>query len=285
VQGTWILHELTRERDLDFFVMFSSAASVWGSMLAGHYSAANHFEDVVAHHRRQLGLPALAVNWGWWSGSDMVSAEAQSYFASIGLDVLQDEVAFAALEQLLLSDQVQRTVAPVDWSRFKPTYEARRRRPLLELIEVDISVPAREASDEALQIIERLHATPAPARLEIVATLLEGDVAEVMGADPTRRLDRKAGFFEAGMDSVMSVELVNRLQARLGIAVQTTAAFEHPTVEDLARHILVDLLDIREVRSPDAMPTVQTDPSGTDDAAGLSEDDLFGLLADELQGT
>ena len=285
VQGTWILHELSRDRDLDFFILFSSAASVWGSALAAHYTAANHFEDAIAHYRRRLGLPAIAVNWGWWSGSDMVTTEAQSYFASIGLNVLDDELAFAALEQLLLSGHIQRTVAPVEWSRFKPTYEAKRRRPLLELLEVAQANRVHATSNETLELIERLRATPAPARRALVVSFLEPDVAEVMGADATRHIDPRLGFFEAGMDSVMSVELITRLETRLGIPMRTTAAFEHPTVDDLARHILEDVLDLADPQPHAGTPAqASNDPPGAGDAADLSEDDLFEMLAGELDG-
>jgi myxalamid-type polyketide synthase MxaE and MxaD len=275
VEGAWLLHELSRDLDLDFLVLFSSAAAVWGSALAGHYAAANHFLDALAQHRRRQGLPALAVNWGWWEESAMVPDEAQSYFESIGLSVLPENVALAALSRLLAAGATQRTVAPVEWSRFKPIFGARRRRPMLDLIEAGPELEAGAASGEGNELLGRLRAAGAGSRSEIVTALLERELAEVMGIDSTRKIDPQLGFFDAGMDSIMSVELTTRLESRLGVPVKATAAFEHPTVEALAEHILCDILELDD------------EPGGEAEAAPmpeLDEEELLDLLAGELEG-
>ena len=71
IVGAWVLHELTKSESLDFFVAFSSGASVWRVKGFAHYAAANQFLDCLAHHRQALGLPALTINWGWWAGGGM----------------------------------------------------------------------------------------------------------------------------------------------------------------------------------------------------------------------
>ncbi|HEU5074031.1 MAG TPA: type I polyketide synthase, partial [Polyangiaceae bacterium] len=134
VDGAWLLHELTRDLDLDFFVLFSSLASVLGSAMLGPYAAANHFLDALAHERNRAGLPATCINWGGWAGEGMTTAEAQSYFEQMGLGVIEAATAFSALARLTAAGAVQTTVAEIDWERYKPVFEARRRRPLLELV-------------------------------------------------------------------------------------------------------------------------------------------------------
>ena len=71
IQGTWNLHQLTQNIPLEFFILFSSAASLLGSPGQGHYSAANYFLDAIATYRHQLNLPALSINWGAWDTSGM----------------------------------------------------------------------------------------------------------------------------------------------------------------------------------------------------------------------
>src|SRR5262249_35837170 len=68
VDGAWVLHELTQQMPLDFFVLFSSLASLLPSPGLGNYAASNAFLDALAHYRRQRGLPGLTINWGVWDG-------------------------------------------------------------------------------------------------------------------------------------------------------------------------------------------------------------------------
>ena len=189
VQGTWVIHELTRHADLDFLVLFSSAASVWGSALAGSYVAGNHFEDLVAHYRRGLGLPALAINWGWWAGGGMASADVQRYFRTIGLQTLPSDIGLLALEDLLVSGAVQRTVAPVDWDRFRPVFEAKRRRPLLDLIDQPtVSRRARTGTpSDGSEFVRSVRAADPPRRKQLMTELLQGEVANLLGLAPGRR--------------------------------------------------------------------------------------------------
>jgi len=238
-EGSLVLDAATAGLSLDFFVMFSSASSVWGSALAGHYTAANYFEDVLAHDRARRGLPALAVNWGWWSGSEM-AAHHEAYFESMGLTALPDADGFAILDKLIGSAVVQLTVAPVDWARFRPVMEAKRRRPLLELLGGEHRDPRAAGA-----LLARLReAGTAAARLRLTEDMVQAEVAAALGRDAAARIDRDLGFFEAGMDSITSVELKGRLEAQVGLPLPATAAFEHPTVAALAGFLIAEVLDL-----------------------------------------
>ncbi|HEX8051976.1 MAG TPA: beta-ketoacyl reductase, partial [Thermoleophilaceae bacterium] len=280
IEGTWVLHELTRATELDFFVMFSSAASVWGSALAGHYVAGNHFQDVAAHHRRGLGLPALAVNWGWWEGSDMVPEEAKAYFGALGLEVVPEDAGFDALERLLESKAVQRTIAPVDWRTFKAAFSARRRRPLLDLIEVPVE-PGGAASAEGLELIRALEQAPARRRGELIVDFLQRLVGAALGLD--RPMDPQLGFFDAGMDSITAVEVKTRIESSLGVAIPATAAFEHPNIEALATYLLGDVLELAAPEPVEEKPP-EANGNGHAELDGLSEDELLDLLENQLAG-
>ncbi|MDR7303682.1 acyl transferase domain-containing protein [Haloactinomyces albus] len=285
VEGTIVLDRLFAEVELDFFVMFSSAASVWGSALGGHYVAANYFQDLMAHDRVRRGLPGLAVNWGWWAGSDMVPPDHVAYFESMGLSVLPDEVGFRALERLLGSGRTQMTVAPVEWGRFRPVLEAKRRRPLLDLVATDGSAEAGSTAD--LELLGRLTDAMPGTRRRLLEERLQREVAAVLGRD-SGELDREFGFFEAGMDSITSVELKTRLERALGIQLAATVAFEHPSIAALADHMLAEMFpphvdaEHRDLdqETPDSAATADSAP-GVDE---LSEEELLQLLDEELRG-
>ncbi|HEY8883692.1 MAG TPA: SDR family NAD(P)-dependent oxidoreductase [Chloroflexota bacterium] len=291
VAGTWVLHELTRHLDLDFLVLFSSAASVWGSAQAGHYVAANHFLDIFAHYRHAIGLPALSVNWGWWADGGMVSPKAEKYFAAIGLDVIKQDQGLDALGHLLDADVVQKTVAAVDWSLYKPVFEAKRRRPFLDLIQGESRQRSLVPTAEGLELMRRLDEVPPSERLEVVIAYVQAEVSRVLGLDSSQLLEPKQGFFQIGMDSLMAVDLKGRLEGGLGRSLQPTIAFEYPTIEALATYLAADVLSLELYGDgagelPDTVPSTDGHwKNGHAELATLSEDELIALLAGELTPT
>ncbi|MEE8526588.1 MAG: SDR family NAD(P)-dependent oxidoreductase, partial [Thermoanaerobaculia bacterium] len=239
VAGTWALHQATRELELDFFICFSSISSVWGSAGMAHYAAANHFLDAIAHYRSSLGLPALTVNWGPWAGGGMVSDQALRSFERLGVASLPPVEALAALEALSASGAVQRTVADVDWKRFKPVFESRRHQPLLEHLTVEEQV--EEVPSEAVAEL-RLSDVPAGERRQLLTEHLRTEVGAVLGLRASDPIDPRRGFFTLGMDSVTAVELRNRLEKTLGQSLESTVIFDYPSLERLGDYLEQQLL-------------------------------------------
>lgn len=285
VHGAWTLYELTADLELDFFVMFSSAAAVWGSALAAGYAAANHVEDALAQFGRRQGRPTLAVNWGWWAGGGMASPELQKYFRSIGLGTLPRDVALTALGHLIARGEAAATVAPVDWSRFKPVFEARRRRHLLDRIEVDLGPGGAGDNQEAEGMLVRLSDMPPARRTALVAELLQEEVSGVLGLPTGRRVDPELGFFDMGMDSLMSVELQRRLKQRTGVTLPVTSLFERPCIAALAEYLVQDCLAPRNGQETSDGPIaldLEAASDGTKDLDGVDEAELLALLAAEV---
>jgi len=237
VLGGWVLHRLTSHLDLEFFVCFSSVASVWGSKGQAHYSAGNHFLDVLAQYRQRCGLPALSINWGPWSGGGMASPEALKWLDRSGVRPIPPEDALAALGRLLSSQEAQRVVADVDWARFRELFESRRRRPLLDLVgpwpaRDPVSRPARPPD-----ILARLARLDPTERRDWLLGYVRDEVAAAIGLADALRLDPQQGFFRMGMDSLMAVELKNRLTAGLGVPLSSTVVFDYPNIRDLTGHL------------------------------------------------
>ncbi|NEO38499.1 MAG: SDR family NAD(P)-dependent oxidoreductase [Moorea sp. SIOASIH] len=251
VKGGWNLHQLCEKENLDFFVCFSSIASVWGSKGQAHYAAANQFLDGLMHYRNSLGLPGLAINWGPWAGGGMATDEAQEWLAQMGVEALSPELAISALEQLLSGDQVQVTVSRNDWSRFKTMYALKGPRPLLELI-ATVTEEVEAKTDIAPSLRQQLEAVTETQRRKVLQQALQEEVAQVLGLPITNKPDPEVGFFEMGMDSLMAVELQERLSKLLGVNLSSTLTFDFPNIEKLTDYITSE---VWQLSSGDAADT------------------------------
>ena len=276
VAGAWVLHELTRDAELDFFVSFSSGASVWGSRGLAHYAAANHFLDALAYHRRALRLPAVTVNWGPWS-EGMASSEGQRLLAQMGVGALSSEEGLRALERLLAVDVTQITVAKVDWAVFAPIYSAKVRRFLLD--ELDSPAPAEGESTRQSELARRLADALPGDRRDLLSAHLHAETSRVLGLEGPLEREPGQGFRDLGMDSLMAVELRNRLQRDVGRPLPSTLAFDYPTIESLTGYLLEQVLALPAV-------TVAASSGELEELARLrtlSDSEVSELIAAELQ--
>ncbi|BAZ22955.1 beta-ketoacyl synthase [Kalymmatonema gypsitolerans NIES-4073] len=235
--GAWILHQLTKDISLDFFICFSSAGSVWGAKGQGHYDAANHFLDILAYYRRSIGLPAFSINWGSLGIGGVVPEEYHQRLMQIGLEELQPEQGFNALSFLLGTNAVQTVVAKVDWRKFKEVYQAKRQRSLLTEIKIGSKEVQEQLSVQWSGILPQLEAAPESKRYDLLISYLQGEVAKVLGLSVSQLPDPEQGFFAMGMDSLMAIELKNRLEANLASSLPSTLAFEYPNIKSLSQYI------------------------------------------------
>jgi NAD(P)-dependent dehydrogenase (short-subunit alcohol dehydrogenase family)/acyl carrier protein len=241
--GTWNLHILTLDLDLDYFVMFSSIASVWGSKGLGHYAAANHFLDSLAHYRQRLGLPAMAINWGPWSAGGMVADSSQDWLQQRGLAAVSPELGLAALEWQLANPAVQTTVAGVDWPRFRRLYEAGGARPLLEQLGQHQDQAGESATKTRDGVWQELEHLPLEERQERLVDHLQAEIGRVLGIyDPTKLPQPQQGFFAMGMDSLMALELKSRLETSLAVELPATLLIEAPTLNALGQYLAFQVL-------------------------------------------
>ncbi|MDP9587245.1 UNVERIFIED_ORG: amino acid adenylation domain-containing protein [Burkholderia contaminans] len=224
VAGAWLLHQHSESFPLDFFILFSSIASAWGSRDQAHYSAANRFLDALAHHRRGLGLPALSVNWGPWAQGGMTFPEAEALLRRVGIRSLAADRALDVLDRLPAVSQI--AVVDIDLALFQGSYEARGPKPFLDRVRVAGAAPG------ALAMPALSDASPRE-RKRLLADNIDRAVAQVLGFGAAT-LDRDLGFFEMGMDSLMALDVRTQLEKVLGIPLSVALLFDHPTVNALA---------------------------------------------------
>jgi len=271
LHGAWWLHTLTA--DLDFFILFSSIASVWGSKGQAHYAAANQFLDALAHHRRQQGQPALSVNWGPWAGGGMATDEALHWLNRSGVQALSPAENLQALHDLCATRASHRTIARVDWAQFREVYEARGIQPLLEQLPRGATI-TRPAESPAHLRAELLNATDAPAQQTLLYAYLQHTVAALLGFEAGRLPDIRSGFFEIGMESLLAVELKKRLITALDAPLPTSAIFDYPNIYSLTAYLLREL---------NLTPTAATPPDHVVEAVTqLTEVEVAEAIALEL---
>lgn len=239
-RGAWNLHAATRNQPLDFFVMFSSVSSLIGNPGQGNYAAANAFLDGLAHHRRSLGLPALTINWGHLGGAGYVSRNSQigDHLRRLGIPELPAADALRKLGRLLRADATQIAVMRMDWTRWAEAHPHRTSLPFFQaVLPTDSSRTHGSGSDSFLQSFRAASDT---ARLALLESFLAGNAAKVLGMTPSAvATNRPLG--EMGLDSLMSVELVNRLETALQARVPVEKITPDASIHSLAE-ILKDLL-------------------------------------------
>ena len=232
--GAWNLHRATRHLTLDFFVLFSSAASMLGSGGQGNYAAANGFLDALAHHRRRSGLTGISINWGAWNAVGMAAemAPGRRRLAAHGVTGIEPQRGLEMLGRLAASGHAQVAVLPVDWSVF-PARSATGDSPAL----FDELTPSRSADASAVDLVDRWNALRAGERPAAIQAHIRRHIGAVLGLGPEERIDARHGLLDLGMDSLMTLDLRNRLQRSIGQSLPATLVFDHPSIEALAIYL------------------------------------------------
>ncbi|WP_141704222.1 type I polyketide synthase [Planobispora rosea] len=258
-EAAWNLHELTRERELAAFVLFSSAAGVLGGPGQGNYAAANSFLDALAQHRRTRRLPGQSLAWGLWAGEEGMGAGARG-----ALPALTAEEGLAAFDAALAAEQPVLVPMKLDRQASGPVPPMLRglvstgRRSAAGLVDPKVlrSQLASLADQEALTVLREL---------------VRSHAATVLGHAGPEDVDPGQDFLEAGFDSLSAVELRNSLNAATGLRLDTTVVFDCGSPEALAAQVLQELR---------AVPATGDQPVAI--PADLAGDTLSGMFRDAV---
>ena len=247
VAGAWNLHTETRDLTLDFFVLFSSIAGVLGSPGQSGYGAANAFLDALAHHRRACGLAATSIAWGPWEQAGLAAGLAsQRRWADAGIAPLAPATALAIFRGLLADQRPGVSVLAVDWARLGAAAGTRVDRRFIG----DFAAPVAAFAGGAAALRLLIEDAPAAARLDIGRRFVTGEVAAVLGLALAAASDPNKGLQDLGLDSLLALELRERLQCATGVALPSTLAFDYPTIETLAVHLVEDVIEGADRMAP-----------------------------------
>jgi microcystin synthetase protein McyG len=291
--GGWVLNQITFRMELDFFVLFSSVAGLWGAAGLGHYAAACQSLDLLAQWRRERDLPALSVDWGAWQEIRAASEADREQYSNSGLHSMPNVQALAALERLISTDRASAIVASIDWNRLPVVYEARGARPLFDEMRsrprIENTAIVSKKSDTAdSQINLQLQSASPGRRRDILIAHVRSQTSSILGFDPSREIELERGLFDLGMDSLMAVELKGRLERSLAVPLPSTLTFNYPTIETLVDFLLKDALGFDSAPAQETtipLPTSAPVKAVSDDhpSDDLSEDELSVLLMKKLE--
>jgi acyl carrier protein len=288
-EAAFVLHELTRDIPLEFFVLYSAAGVVLGAAGQGMYPAANAELDALAGVRRRLGLPALSIAWGPWADAGMaadLAARGSDVWQARGLGKIEAARGFAQLERLLADGASYGAVIPIDWTHFLAQLPPGADRDFFNTVvpalsPAPVSKAGRSCQDSS--ILERLRALPSGQRRQGLLAHLTERVLHVLGLEPATPIDLRVPLKEIGLDSLMAVELRNSLVRLAGQSLPATLLFDYPSLDALAAYLSRAWQLEAEA---DALGAATIAPREfVDRIAYLSDTEAEALLLEELQSS
>nr|WP_164903489.1 type I polyketide synthase [Nonomuraea polychroma] len=291
VDGAWHLHQLTRHMNLSAFILLSSVTGLIGSAGQAAYCAANTFLDALAEHRRAAGLPASSHAWGLWAdASGMTGNLSQADLARLsrgGLVPIAAADGLSLFEAALAAEQAVVVPAKFDLAGLRRAGE--EISPVLRgLVRAPIRRAAAVGGDGSMSWREQLAALPDGEQLEAALELLRTQVAVVLGHGSPGEIDAERAFKELGFDSLMALDLRNRLAVSTGMRLSPTLIFDHPSIRALARHLQAEATGHRPA-APAVAPAADASSDDPIAIVGIgcrfpggvhSAEDLWRVLAD-----
>ena len=243
IQGSWNLHALTRDDDLDFFVLFSSLASVLGSPGQANYAAANAFLDGLAHYRQALGLKALSINWGPWSEVGMAARQGSgARLASQGLSGIPPAVGVQWMSSLLAQENAEIVVAAVDWPGWAKAMPLAAVPSWLD----NLCVPCQDggqkpgAGGNGHGTREQLLSMPTTERSQAVQDYMCGYLSKILKM-PASKVPKDQPLNNMGLDSLIALEFEDSLHTELGTTIPMSELLRGPSILELSELVLSQL--------------------------------------------
>jgi acyl transferase domain-containing protein/acyl-CoA synthetase (AMP-forming)/AMP-acid ligase II/acyl carrier protein len=251
IQGAWNLHCLSEGISLDFFVMFSSVASIINSPCQGGYAAGNAFLDALAHYRHALSLPATVVNWGPWQETGMtarMNTKVKEEWQAAGVESMLPEEGSDLLHYLLPGTIPQTIVFAVDWRRFLaqfagqvPPFYARLAAEREQEMPVEKPLATQGQIATRQELWQRLQQMTAGESREMAITHMQQAVCKILQRGEGDVPARTQSFTAMGMDSLMALELKAALEDETGLELSTAVLLQYQNIETMCDYLLEQL--------------------------------------------
>ena len=283
VQGAWLLHEVSKQLQLDFFVLFSSAASVLGSMGQAPYAAANAAMDSFAHFRQALGLPSLTINWGAWAEIGMAAELDQIHRQRMqdnGIIPLKPHSALELMNRCIAGNSAQQILMTINWPQFTktfsfaPTYSFWQSMKTEQLISSGV-----ENSSKANTIAKQLAELSVEDAKVWCQSQIEQALKQVLCLDDNKAIDQYQGFFDMGLDSMTIVELREKLEQRIANSLPATVLFDYSNVSEVSQYLLEKFWETSQQREIQDNKS----PSANANIEDLTEQELDQLINEKFE--
>ena len=231
VIGAKLLDNYSRTWKPDYFVMYSSIASIFGSSHLAHYAGANGFLDGLVHQRNKENLPGICINWSAWKGSHMLemNSEGMQVLQNSGVAFLEKKESLKTLEYLMQTNKNQVVVCNNNWGNYLPLMEMSGENKFWDLLRVSknehISKNTKDKPAETIESKEQL------------ITLLKTNLIDLLKYPKDLFLEEDKPFVELGVDSILAVRFMKKINGLLAMSLSTNVVFNYPNLENLASHI------------------------------------------------
>jgi acyl carrier protein len=244
IDAAWLLDELTTDRDLAGFVLFSSVAGTVGTAGQGAYAAANAGLDALAMDRTRRGLPSVSLAWGRWAGdadgmAGTLGSVDSARLSAAGIDAVDPADALALFDAAIGAGHDHPVLIAGRFNPAAPNAAAVLRGPAYRVARQ--SGPDRRTTADHTEWATVLGGLSGAEREHVAVDLVLAAVADLLGHGSTAGIAPDRGLLELGLDSLTAIELRNRLAAETGLELPSTVVFNHPTAASLATHLLVEL--------------------------------------------
>ena len=282
VLGGWNLHLATGHLPLQEFVCFSSFSSVFGAPKQANYNAGNYFLDALAHYRRSQGLVAQTIDWGALLGAGFVERNRKTaeYLDKIGLAAFSMAEATEGFQRAIKIACSQISLSRVDWNKLGAIAPTVKESSMFAGI-----MHASCNSELGGSLAARLRAVPATERLNLMQSFIAAQIAGVFGVAESQ-IERDTPLTQMGLDSLMALELKNRVEKEAGIALPMNEILNGPSLTQLASVVLKHIDGSPTNSEPQAdqiQPTEPTVVAPADELLArldeLPEDEIDRLLA------
>jgi myxalamid-type polyketide synthase MxaB len=284
-RGAWLLSRLTQDLPLDFFVVYSSMASLVGSRGQSNYAAANAFLDGLCHYRRAHGQPATSIQWGPWSAVGAAAErDLNERLLAQGIHSIRPEEGLQVLDAILAREFTEVGVLAVDWPKYAEQFSGQEPpRFLTDLLHARPPV-LRKSAAAAAERWQKIARAPLGERRRLLCDYAAAQALRVLGLDLSHAIKPDQPLHELGLDSLMAVELRNLLGSGLELKknLPATLLFDYPTLDAVVDYLAREVLGWEKPASERAA-TDGEDITALADLEGLSDEDAEVLLLRELE--